>query len=60
MQVPSIHDFEGKTEQVLEVILKGAKRREGMKIVSAYRAKEAVFLKFPCRYFLITVYWLTG
>ena len=45
--------------EVLEAILKGAKRREGRKIVTRFRGKEVVFVKRPCRYFLVTAYWLT-
>ena len=47
------------TEAVLETILKGAKRREGPKVVSTFRQREVVFVPRPCRYFLVTVYWLT-
>ena len=46
-------------QEVLEAIMKGAKRREGEKVVTRFRGKEAVFVKRPCRYFLVTVYWLT-
>lgn len=61
---PSLHAAERMNSQgigrkeALETILLGAKRLEGPKIVSSYRGKEVVFLKRPCRYFLITAYWL--
>ena len=45
--------------EVAEAILKGAKRREGPKVVTSYRGKEVVFVKRPCRYFLVTAYWIT-
>ncbi|MBI4182258.1 MAG: DUF4258 domain-containing protein [Candidatus Aenigmarchaeota archaeon] len=47
------------TGEVLEAILKGAKRREGERVVSTLKGKEVVFVKRPCRYFLVTAYWLT-
>ena len=46
-------------QEIMEAIVKGAKRREGEKIVSRFRGKEVVFVKRPCRYFLVTVYWIT-
>ena len=46
-------------QEVMEALVKGAKRREGEKIVSRFRGKEVVFVKRPCRYFLVTVYWIT-
>lgn len=48
-----------RTREVLETILMGAKRREGERIVSRHRGKEVVYVQRPCRYFLVTVYWLT-
>ena len=62
---PSLHASDRMISQgigareVLEAILKGAKRREGRKIVTRFRGKEVVFVKRPCRYFLVTAYWLT-
>ena len=51
--------FRPHFREVLEAILKGAKRRERKKIVSCFRGKEVAFVKQPCRYFLVTVYWIT-
>ena len=48
-----------RADAVLEAILKGAKRREGARVVASHRGKEVVFIKRPCRYFLVTAYWLT-
>ena len=62
---PSLHAADRMISQgigwteVKAAILRGAKRREGSKIVSSFRGKEVVFVKRPCRYFLITAYWLT-
>jgi hypothetical protein len=40
--------------EVMEAIVKGAKRWEGQKTVSWFRTKEVVFVKQPCRYFAVT------
>ena len=44
-------------EEVLNCILKGAKRLYGRKIVSRFGKIEVVFIKKPCQYFVITAYW---
>ena len=61
---PSLHASERMinqgigTNEVFETINKGAKRREGEKIVTTFRGMEIVLTKRPCRYFLITAYLL--
>ncbi len=63
--MPSLHAADRMISQgisarvVLEAILKGAKRREEERVVARHRGKEVVFVKRPCRYFLVTAYWLT-
>jgi len=44
-------------KEILDSIYKGAKRVKEKKIVSIYGKVEVVFLKKPCHYFIITVYW---
>lgn len=44
--------------EVLTAVQLGAKRRQGDRIIATYAGKEAVFVKRPCRYFLVTAYWL--
>lgn len=47
-------------DDILEAILKGAKRIFGQKILSTFRGFEAVYRQFPCNYFVITVYFKRG
>ena len=44
-------------ENIIEAILKGAKRIEQNKIVVTYGGFEVVYKQYPCNYFIITVYW---
>jgi hypothetical protein len=43
--------------EILEAILKGAKRALHNKIISAFKGFEVVYGQLPCNYFIITVYW---
>jgi hypothetical protein len=43
--------------EIMDAVLKGAKRLQGEKIVGIYGKIEVVFLKKPCHYFVITAYW---
>ena len=44
-------------KEILDCILKGAKRLKGAKIIGLFGNLEVVFLKKPCHYFIITTYW---
>ena len=44
-------------DEILEAILKGAKKIDGMKIVALFRKLEVVYIQKPCQYFVITPYW---
>jgi hypothetical protein len=44
-------------KEIMDSILKGAKRFQGKKIIGLFGKVEVVFLKKPCHYFVITVYW---
>ncbi|MFQ5815997.1 MAG: DUF4258 domain-containing protein [Candidatus Hydrothermarchaeaceae archaeon] len=44
-------------KEMMDCILKGAKRPQGKKIVSIFGKLEVVFLMKPCHYFVITAYW---
>lgn len=43
--------------EIIDAVLKGAKRLRGRKIIGLYGKVEVVFLKKPCHYFIITAYW---
>jgi len=43
--------------EVLDCILKGAKRLQGKKIVGIFGKLEVVFQKRLCHYYIITTYW---
>ena len=43
--------------EMLDAILRGAKRRLQNKIISTFRGFEVVYRQLPCNYFIITVYW---
>ncbi|UZE92123.1 MAG: DUF4258 domain-containing protein [Methanosarcinales archaeon] len=43
--------------EVLNCILKGAKRLQEKKIVGIFGKLEVVFQKRPCHYYIITTYW---
>ncbi|MBN2067587.1 MAG: hypothetical protein JW744_03920 [Candidatus Diapherotrites archaeon] len=43
--------------EILESLLKGAKRTFHNKIVSSFKGFEVVYRSLPCNYFIITVYW---
>lgn len=44
-------------EEILEAILKGAKKINGRKIITLFRKLEVVYIQKPCQYFVITPYW---
>jgi len=44
-------------KEIMDCILKGAKRLYGKKIISVFGKLEVVFFKKPCHYFVITAYW---
>ncbi len=44
-------------KEIMDCILKGAKRFHGKKIIAIFGKVEVVFLKKPCHYFVITTYW---
>ncbi len=44
-------------KEVLDCIIKGAKRLHGKKLIGIFGKLEVVFLKKPCHYFVITAYW---
>ncbi|MBI5252875.1 MAG: DUF4258 domain-containing protein [Euryarchaeota archaeon] len=44
-------------KEIMDCILKGAKRLQGKKIIGIFGKVEAVFLKKPCHYYVITTYW---
>ncbi|ATZ61449.2 MAG: DUF4258 domain-containing protein [Methanosarcinales archaeon Met12] len=43
--------------EVLDCILKGAKRLQGKKVIGIFGKLEVVFWKRPCHYYIITTYW---
>lgn len=43
--------------EIMDAVLKGAKRLQGKKIISIYGMIEVVFRKKPYHYFVITAYW---
>ncbi|MFH1544901.1 MAG: DUF4258 domain-containing protein [archaeon] len=43
--------------EILDAILRGAKRTFENKILSAFKGFEVIYRQFPCNYFIITVYW---
>lgn len=43
-------------EELIEAILKGAKRLQGKKIIALYKKIEVVYVQKPCHYFVITTY----
>jgi len=43
--------------EVVDCMLKGAKRLDGKKMIALFGKVEVVFLKRPCNYFVITAYW---
>lgn len=43
-------------DDVLEVILKGAKKRKEKKILAKLRRIEVVYLQKPCNYHIVTMY----
>ncbi len=44
-------------KEIIDCILKGAKRLQEKKIIGVLGKLEVVFLKKPCHYFIITAYW---
>ena len=60
---PSMHTKDKMIEigigklEILDGILRGAKRVFGSKIVSTFKGFEVVYRQLPCNYFIITVYW---
>ncbi len=44
-------------KEIVDCILKGAKRLQGKKIISIYGKLEVVSMTKPCHYFVITAYW---
>ncbi len=44
-------------KEIMDAILKGAKRAKGKKITSLFKRIEVVFIKVICNYFVITSYW---
>jgi len=43
--------------EILESVLKGAKRYFHNKIISTFKGFEVVYRALPCNFFIITVYW---
>lgn len=43
--------------EILDGILKGAKKVFREKIISTFQGFEVVYRQLPCNYFVITVYW---
>ncbi|MBU2099667.1 DUF4258 domain-containing protein [Candidatus Micrarchaeota archaeon] len=43
--------------EILEGIIKGAKKIFKDKIVTTFRGFDVVYKQLPCNYFVITVYW---
>ena len=60
---PSIHAKDKMIEtgiskfEILDAILRGAKRTFGNKILSTFGGFEVIYKQFPCNYFIITIYW---
>ncbi len=46
--------------EILDAVLRGAKRKFQDKIVSTFKGFEVVYRQLPCNYFIITVYWKNG
>ncbi|MBU4190126.1 MAG: DUF4258 domain-containing protein [Candidatus Thermoplasmatota archaeon] len=44
-------------KEIMDAVLKGAKRVKGRKITSLFKRIEVVFIKGICNYFVITSYW---
>ncbi len=44
-------------KEIMDAVVKGAKRVKGRKIVSLFKRIEVVFIKGTCNYFVITSYW---
>ncbi|MBU0662029.1 DUF4258 domain-containing protein, partial [Candidatus Micrarchaeota archaeon] len=42
--------------EILEAVLRGAKRKLENKIISTFGGFEVVYRQLPCNYFIITVY----
>jgi len=43
--------------EMLEGILKGAKKVFKDKIIATFKGFEVIYRQLPCNYFVITVYW---
>lgn len=43
--------------EIMDCILKGAKRLDGKRIIGVFGKLEVVFLKKTCHYFVVTAYW---
>ena len=43
--------------KIMEAILKGPKRVYDNKIIATYQSFEVAYKKYPCNFFIITVYW---
>jgi len=60
---PSMHAKDKMIEtgisklEILEVVMKGAKRTFENKIISRFKGFEVVYRQLPCNYFIITVYF---
>jgi len=60
---PSLHAKDKMIEtgiskaEILESVLKGAKRYFHNKIISTFKGFEVVYRALPCNFFIITVYW---
>lgn len=57
-------EWEIEKERIEECLLMGAKRIEkdsllGDKIISIHRGLEVAFVKRPCNFIIVTVYWKT-
>lgn len=44
-------------KEIMDAVLKGAKRVKERKITSLFKRIEVVFIKETCNYFVITSYW---
>jgi len=44
-------------KEIMDAVLKGAKRVKERKITSLFKRIEVVFIKETCGYFVITSYW---